>query len=233
MPTQKVFKHRVRERMSKTGESYTSARRQLIHKADGAAQPIEPTAPHQAEVIEAGVMLVADESMVSATGRTHAEWFAILDAWGATDHTHTEIARWLGDEQGVPPWWTQNVTVAYERARGMRARHQMADGFSVSVTRTVGVGTERAIAAFADPALRASWLPDVPLTQRPTPAALTRRFDWTDPPSRVVVTVTAKGPGKTVVAVAHEKLPDAETGDRLKTAWRGWLTAMKTVLEGD
>ncbi|HEX6869028.1 MAG TPA: hypothetical protein VF119_09500 [Candidatus Limnocylindrales bacterium] len=233
MPTQKVFKHRVRERMSKTGESYTSARRQLIHKAAGASEPIEPAAAAKPEVVEPGVMLVADESMVSATGRTHAEWFAILDAWGATDHSHTEIARWLGDEQGVPPWWTQNVTVAYERARGMRARHQMADGFSVSVTRTVGVSPERAIDAFVDAERRAAWLPDAPLTQRPTTAALTRRFDWTDPPSRVVVTVTAKGPGRSVVAVALEKLPDAATGDRLKTAWRGWLTALKSVLEGD
>ena len=179
MPTQKVFKHRVRERMSKTGESYTSARRQLIHKAETASRRRRSPrrragAAPEPEVIEAGVMLVADESMVNATGRTHAEWFALLDAWGATGHTHTEIARWLGEEQGVASWWTQNVTVAYERARGMRARHQMADGFSVSVTRTVDVGTERALAAFTDPALRARWLPDAPLTQRPTKAALTR-----------------------------------------------------------
>ena len=233
MPTQKVFKHRVRERMSKTGESYTSARRQLIHKADGAAQPIEPTAPPKPEVIEAGVMLVADESMVSATGRTHAEWFAILDAWGATDHTHTEIARWLGDEQGVPP------LVDPERDGRVRARPRDAgaapDGRRLQRQRDAdrrrGHGTgDRRIrgpgpSCFLAARCAAHAAPD---DGRPH-----RRFDWTDPPSRVVVTVTAKGPGKTVVAVAHEKLPDAETGDRLKTAWRGWLTAMKTVLEDD
>ena len=54
------------------------------------------------------------------TGRSHAEWFALLDAWGATEHTHTEIARWLSETQGIPGWWTQNITVNYERARGMR-----------------------------------------------------------------------------------------------------------------
>jgi len=231
MPTQKVFKHRVRERMSKTGESYTSARCELIHKAETAEPPPPPTTASEPEVIPEGVTLVADESMVNATGRTHAEWFALLDAWGATDHTHTEIARWLAEQQGVASWWTQNVTVAYERARGMRARHQMADGFSVSVTRTVDVGTERALAAFTDPALRARWLPGAPLAQRPTKAALTRRFDWADPPSRVVVTVVVKGPGKTVVGVAHEKLPDAKTGERMKAAWRGWLVALKAVVE--
>ena len=229
MPTQKVFKHRVRERMSKTGESYTAARHQLLRKA-GTAEPESLSSPAP-EVIPDGVMGVPDESMVRATGRTHAEWFALLDAWGATAHTHTEIARWLGEVQGVPSWWTQSVTVAYERARGMRARHQMADGFSVSVTRTVGVGTDRALAAFTDPAIRGRWLPDARLDQRPTRSALTRRFDWADPPSRVVVTVVPKGPDRTVVAVAHEKLPDAETGERLKAAWRGWLGAMKAAVE--
>ena len=32
MPTQKIFKHRVRTRMAKTGESYTAARRQLMQQ---------------------------------------------------------------------------------------------------------------------------------------------------------------------------------------------------------
>ena len=75
--------------------------------------------------------------MERATGKRHAEWFALLDEWGATEHTHTEIARWLSETHGFPGWWVQNVTVAYERARGMRAPHQMRDGFSVSVTRTI------------------------------------------------------------------------------------------------
>ena len=58
--------------------------------------------------------------MRNATGKGHGEWFGLLDAWGATDHSHTEIARWLNAEHGVPGWWSQNITVNYERARGMR-----------------------------------------------------------------------------------------------------------------
>ena len=44
--------------------------------------------------------------------------------------------------------------------------------------------------------------------------------------------MVAKGEGKTTVAVAHEKLPDARTGERLKVAWRGWLDAMKSGRRG-
>jgi uncharacterized protein YndB with AHSA1/START domain len=174
---------------------------------------------------------VSDDSMVRATGRNHGEWFALLDAWGATEHTHTEIARWLSETHGVPGWWTQSVTVAYERARGMRARHEMPNGFSISVSRTVAVDDARALEAFTDASLRESWLSGREMRQRPTRAARTARFDWPEPQSRVVVTVVPKGSDKTLVAVAHEQLPDAESAASLKAAWREWLGALKATLE--
>ena len=87
-------------------------------------------------------LLMSDEAMRRGSGRGHAEWFALLDAWSATERTHAAIADWLRTEHGVGSWWTQSITVAYERARGMRGLHEMTDGFSVSVTRTVGVDAE-------------------------------------------------------------------------------------------
>ena len=69
------------------------------------------------------------------------------------------------------------------------------------------------------------------MRQRPTRAARTARFDWADPPSRVIVGVTPKGTDKTLVYVTHEQLPDAESGERLKGASRGWLLALKGVVE--
>jgi uncharacterized protein YndB with AHSA1/START domain len=240
MPTQKVFKRRVRARMTKTGESYTAARLQLLQKATESepGPPVEPPpaiAPpaaldQTAPSIPADAQLVADAAMVRATGKGHAEWFAILDDWGATSHTHTEIARWLSETQGTPGWWTQNITVSYERARGLRARHQMADGFSVSVTRTVEVGPELALAAFTNEAIRAEWL-SAPMHQRPTRARNVARFDWDEPPSRVMVSVAPKGDGRSSVTVGHERLPNAEAGEQFKSRWREWLGGLKTVLE--
>ena len=250
MPTQKIFKQRVRARMTKTGESYTAARRQLLEKsAPEAAEPPmfadvpETTeanqvpeareAPTATDAIPADALLVADEAMERATGKRHAEWFALLDEWGATEHTHTEIARWLSETHGFPGWWVQNVTVAYERARGMRAAHQMSDGFSISVTRTITADPLEALDAFTNPSIRSRWLPDAEVHQRPTRAAHVARFDWTDPPSRLVVNVTPKAPGKVVVNVGHEQLPDAESAARLKAAWRGRLGDLKALLERD
>ena len=64
MTTQKTFKRRVRDRMAKTGESYTAARRQLIAGGD---QP-DPGTPTYETV-------VSDEKMLEATGKCHEEWF--------------------------------------------------------------------------------------------------------------------------------------------------------------
>jgi len=233
---QKSLKRRVRARMAKTGERYTSARRQVLAKATTEPVAEPPAALPEPETratttSDLAAYSTSDEAMRKATGRTHAEWFALLDAWGATDHTHTEIAGWLSSAHGAPSWWRQAITVDYERARGLRGRHQMADGFSVSVTRTVAVPPERALAAFGDDAILRRWLPGAPMAPRPTRAKLTARFDWSDPPSRVVVNVAAKGSDRSIVAVTHERLPDAAIADRVKAGWRDRLGHLKAFLE--
>ena len=68
------------------------------------------------------------------------------------------------------------------------------------------------------------------MRQRPTRAANTARFDWADPPSRIVVVVLPKDAARSTIAVAHDKLPDAEAADRFKAAWRGWLGSLRTVM---
>jgi hypothetical protein len=65
---------------------------------------------------------VSDAAIKKSTGKTWDEWFPILDAWGAREKTHTEIARYVSQEHGVPGWWSQSVTVAYEQERGMRLK---------------------------------------------------------------------------------------------------------------
>jgi hypothetical protein len=221
MPTQKVFKQRVRTRMSKTGESYTAARAQLLRKA---ASP-EPAEPEQTSPP------TSDDAAQRATGKSYDQWFALLDSWGGSDRRHPEIAGWLRSEHGVDGWWSQAVTVAYERARGLRAVHQMADGFSIGVTRTVAAEPERVLEAFTSSRARRAWLPGATMRQRPTTAAGTARFDWSDPPSRVVVWAVPRGPDRTTVSVSHEKLPDSESAAREKAAWRDRLGALKTTLE--
>jgi hypothetical protein len=43
--------------------------------------------------------------------------------------------------------------------------------------------------------------------------------------------VVPKGADRTVVYVTHERLPDAESAERIKSAWRGWLDTLKAEVE--
>ena len=220
MTTQKTFKHRVRARMAKTGESYTAARRMLIAAGDrpAAEQPFEPW--------------IAEAKMVEATGRGWQQWFALMDDWGATSRSHTEMARWLVEEHGVPGWWAQSVTVGYERARGLRQPGQRADGgWTVNATKTVAVPVRQLFGAFEDEAVRDRWLPGAELRRRTATAPRNARYDWEDGTTRLVVGFEDLGPGKSRVALQHEKLPDAETSEEMKAWWRDRLGALKSVLE--
>ena len=61
-----------------------------------------------------------DARVIEATGRPMADWISLLDARDGRALPHKDIARLLHDEFGVPGWWSQMVTVEYERAIGRR-----------------------------------------------------------------------------------------------------------------
>ncbi len=126
MTTQKLFKRRVRTRMTKTGESYTTARRHVAARQDS----LEADPPN----IAAAEEMTSDARLTEVTGRSWSTWITILDRWGARDRTHTETARYLVADHGVPGWWSQTITNGYERARGIRVKHQQRSGFTISVS---------------------------------------------------------------------------------------------------
>jgi hypothetical protein len=47
----------------------------------------------------------------------------------------------------------------------------------------------------------------------------------------VSVSFDEKGPSRTTVAVAHERLPDAEEAETAKASWRRRLADLRTFLE--
>jgi hypothetical protein len=228
MTTDKSFKNRVRARMSKTGESYTTARRQLL------ARSTPPAPPETVRRESAGVRALAhsEKSVREGTGHGWDEWFALLDAWGAADRGHPAIARWLTDGHGVDGWWAQTITVRYEQTRGLRVPGQTSDGyFSVTGSKTVAVPVDRLFEAFTDPELRERWLPGVKLTVRTATAPKSLRADWNDDSTRIAVGFVPKGEGRAQVAVGHERLPDGEAAARMKLFWHDRLADLKRVLE--
>lgn len=156
-----------------------------------------------------------------------------MDSWGAAGRAHRDIAAWLMNEHGVDHWWAQTLTVDYERARGLRKPGAKRDGtFSVTASVTVQVSAKRAFEAVVEGKVRRRWLPGATLRERTSKAARSARFDWEDGATRVNVGFTAKGTGKSQVALLHERLANAKAAKEMKTFWRGRLGALKELLEG-
>src|SRR4051794_20301663 len=216
MTRQRSFKRLVRSRMEKTGESYTAARAMLLTADD-------------AKAIDRTALATSDENIRRRTGKGWEEWFDLLDDWGAAERSHREIARWVAEQQGVVPlaWNAQAVAGSYERARGLRAVGEHADGFSITASRTVAVPVDRLYDAFVDEGERRRWLPEADLRERTATRPRSVRFDWGDGASRVHVTLLAKDEAKSVATVEHARLPDAEEAERMKAYWRERVSTLK------
>ncbi|WP_232376220.1 DUF4287 domain-containing protein [Amycolatopsis aidingensis] len=226
MTRRSSFKRLVRARMAKTGESYTAARTQLL-----AARDQEPQSSSEAQATPR--LATSEESIRQRTGRGWEEWFDLLDEWGAAQRSHREIARWVAGQLGIEPlaWNAQAVAGSYERARGLRAVGERADGFAVTAQKTIAVSADQLFEAFVDESLRRRWLPDGELRERTATKPKSARFDWLGGATRVHVVLDRKGEGATRVAVEHARLADADAAERMKAYWRERLATLKGRLE--
>jgi hypothetical protein len=169
-----------------------------------------------------------------STGRDRADWFAILDTWGAAGREYRAIADFLTGEHGVSAWWAQKLIVEYEQARGLRDPGARPDGtFAAGASKSVAVPLDELFAAVLEADLRAAWLPGVVLHQRTSQPARSIRFDLDDGSTRVNVTFAASGEARSQVAVEHDHLPTARDAAERRAYWRERLAALKTFLETD
>ena len=224
MTVQKSFKRLVRARMTKTGESYTTARARLLAGVQEASG--EEDFPQLA---------ASDDRIRERTGRGWQEWFDLLDSWGAESMDHAALVRGVAEVLGRHglAWDVQAVTTSFERARGRRVVGERigGDGIVASASKTIAVGAEEVFMAFVDPSRRAGWLPDVVLSERTTSKPHTARFDVGDGTSRLLVAVDAKAPEKSTVVVEQSRLADADERDARKVYWRRALATLKAELE--
>src|SRR5213594_4511279 len=213
MPKQKDLKRIVRSRMQKTGESYTAARLQLLKKKE----------PDYAEL--AGM---SETAISRATGRTWAEWVKTLDAVIAAEKPHRDIARYVAS-LGTPDWWSQTVTVGYERIRGLREKGQRrGGGYEASKSRTFAVPVTKLYNAFANARQRARWLP-VKVDVRAANPNKRMRVKWNDQ-TTVEIMFTSKADRKSSVALTHQKLPDKTAAEEMKRWWSERFDVLGEVL---
>lgn len=82
MTRQQTFKRRVRGRMAKTGESYTTARRQLLARAGDLFAETSAERPSAADAARRRLLERRRRWVEEASGRAMEEWIALHDGTG-------------------------------------------------------------------------------------------------------------------------------------------------------
>lgn len=200
----------------------------------GAAANARPSANGKPAARSGGAraLPVSDTAILNATGCTWSKWISALDYAGARSLPHAEIAKLIAKKFKTSPWWSQMITVGYERARGKRIVHQRTSGFSVSVSRTVAAPVATLYGAWKEPRRRATWLPRTPFAIRTSSLNKRLLVTWRDRASDVLVSFAASGASKSRVEVEHSKLADAKSAASMKRYWGAALERMKKRVEG-
>ena len=172
----------------------------------------------------------SSEATEKATGKGWDEWMSLLDAAGGREMSHKQLVAHLAAHHHVSPWWQQQIAVGYENSRGLRAKHEMTNGYQISRSRTMAVSAARLFETWLDEEARHRWLPDADFSIRKATPPKSIRLNWADG-SLVEVNLTAKGPDKTTVTVQHSKLPNPESAEQMKSYWSAALKQLQGAVE--
>ncbi len=219
MTSNKDLKRVVRTRMKKTGESYTTARSQVLSSKTQSPKRLAELAG------------MSNEAVSTKTGKSWPQWVNALDSAGANRLNHTKIAKLLREGHNLSGWWAQTVAIGYERIRGMRVVGQASDGgFRASKSRTFPVPIDRLYKAFSSKPIRDRWLKDIDLSVRTARKNRSMIFSWPDQ-SSVSAWFTDKAPEKSQVAVEHKGLQDIKDVARRKLFWSERFDALSELLK--
>ena len=238
MTRARALKQVIRARAAKTGERYTTARRHVLRELNSRSTPSTAVAPPAAPS-KGGL---SDAKAREKTGYGLDHWFAVLDRFGGVEKGHTASARHLYDAHSVPGWYAQGITVAYERARGVRVANQRCDGeYEVSVSKAIAAKPADVIKAMTDARLRKRWTTEVDADLAKALAA-----GLADPKSKGVVVrpdglgrfrykwggtivqlyFTPKPDDKVTLVVTNSKLADAAMVESRRALWRAAVDAI-------
>jgi hypothetical protein len=247
MTRDRALKQLIRARAAKTGEHYTTARRHVLKDIQQRTEPSvrpRPTVAPRAAVAASSKGGVSDARSLEKTGHDLDHWFTVLDRFGAAEKGHTAAARHLHDDHHVDGWYAQGITVAYERARGVRALNQRCDGeYEVSVSKVMVGDTKSAIKALAETPRRQRKDVDAGLMNAlsaaldsPTSKGFVVRADgqarfrykWDG--TTVQLYLLPKPGGKVSVVAANSKLSGPAMVEERREQWRSALKAVARTL---
>jgi uncharacterized protein YndB with AHSA1/START domain len=195
---------------------------------------------------------ISDDAVIKRTGKDLKHWFKVIDKFNCKKNGHKATAKYLNEKHDVDGWYSQMLTVEYERENGLRDIHEKTTGYAVSASRTINAPVEDVYDAWAKPSKLNKWFTTGAKQTfreggkysnndkdkgefRKIVKNKRIRFTWENekhcPGTIVQVSFDKKGKDKTTITVQHEKLPDRKGRDDMKTGWSWAMDSLKSWLE--
>jgi hypothetical protein len=174
----------------------------------------------------------SSKAVQKSTGKKWEEWFAIIDSLGK-GMEHKDIASYLHKEFQVTGWWSQMITVTYEKEKGLRENYQRADGYSVSVSKVIGAPISTVYRQCENKEAQDKWLSkyDGKLIIRRSTPNKSMRMTWVDGKSNLEVNFYVRGESKSQIVVQHNRLSDKKQADKMKLYWKDSLERLSQSLK--
>jgi len=173
---------------------------------------------------------IGEDKVKAATGRGWMGWFVILNRMEATSLPHKEVAKRLKEKHGAPDWWAQMIAVEYERARGGRKKNERAGGtYAVNVTKVIPVGLAKLFAAATSEKTRKAWFPPGAFEETSKTKDKYWRGKWKKD-AKLEFGFTAKGDGKSQIALEIGKLASPDAVEKERAAWKKAMERLGTLL---
>jgi uncharacterized protein YndB with AHSA1/START domain len=192
---------------------------------------------------------IRPQSVLEKTGKPLEYWFEVLERFGCRSRGHRESALHLYNEHGVSAWWSQTLTVEYERVNGIRVVGQQSRGFGTNHRRTLTAPLHRVWQCLTDPGHISGWFGEIHSgeispgsevrfrdatlwTVRIVEPEVRIRLFWTEDTGRSVVqfSLHPRSDGRTVIEVSHEQIPTHESQKALKARWAAALSTLEDRL---
>ena len=192
-----------------------------------------------------------DASAKADTGRTPAEWFALLDAFGGPGKGRREIGNHLYDTYKLDPWWIASLNISYEAHHGLREKDGRAKGYTICATKSIKATPQQCYDAFASATALDRWLGpghaldfkdggslrngdgNTASIKKLNPGKAIKLL-WTQADAATDTPVEVKfqpSGAKTSVMVTHDRLQTRADADGLRRAWGEALERLKATLE--
>ncbi len=194
---------------------------------------------------------VTDESAKSATGKTLAEWFEYLDGMDGLKIGRREINNHLYGLK-LDPWWCTTISVEYERARDVKKKDGLCEGYFICSTKTLSAPIASAFRAWTDSGAFAKWFGDGVKAEVREGGAystsngvsgefgrirehkdirMTMTGSMFTSPVQIEAQFQDKGGGKTGLLVNSTRIQTRAEADGVRAEWAEALNRLKAMLE--